>query len=222
MPSRLVLDFDGTLHNSIKIYAPALRKVYAGLVADGLAPEREFTDEEIGKWLGWSPKDMWDAFAPGLPDEVKLRCIDAVGQGMLGGIRAGMSELYPGTEDVLAQLRGEGNTLIFLSNCRHDYMEAFREELDLDRFFSGYYCSEDYAQIPKPQIFEHIRDDFAGVGEGEFVAIGDRFHDMELAHVHGLRCIGCLYGFGDPEELAGATATVTSITQIPEVLAAWR
>ena len=100
-------------------------------------------------------------------------------------------------------------------------MEAFRAELDLDRFFSGYSCSEDYDQIPKPQIFEHIRDDFDGVGEGEFIAIGDRFHDMELAHVHGLRCIGCLYGFGDPSELSGATATVGDITEIPAVLASW-
>ena len=102
MPSRLIFDFDGTLHNSIKIYAPALRKVYAGLVADGFVEPRDFTDEEIGKWLGWSPKDMWDAFAPELPDELKLECIDAVGAGMLDGIRAGLSELYPGTEDVLA------------------------------------------------------------------------------------------------------------------------
>lgn len=221
MSRKLIFDFDGTLHNSIKIYAPALREVYAGLVADGHMPPRELTDDEVGKWLGWSPKDMWDAFAPELSDELKHRCIDAVGQGMLDGIHAGMSELYPGTEEVLARLLDEGDTLIFLSNCRHDYMEAFRVELGLDRFFSGYYCSEDYPQMTKPQIFESIRADFAEPGGGEFIAIGDRFHDMELAHVHGLRCIGCLYGFGDAAELADATARVDDIREIPDVLARW-
>ena len=224
MPFNLIFDYDGTLHNSIKVYAPALRRTYAALAAAGHVPLRNFSDEEIGSWLGWSPKDMWNAFAPDLPDGLKEWSIKSVGRGMLQGIAAGNSELYPGTEEVLAGLRDAGHTLIFLSNCRHDYMEAHRREFDLDRFFSGFYCAEDYDQIPKPRIFEHIRADFADRPEGrnEYVAIGDRFHDMELAYAHGLRSIGCLYGFGEPDELKDATAKVESITEIPAVVASWQ
>lgn len=223
MPFNLIFDYDGTLHDSIKVYAPALRRVYADLAAAGHVPLRNFSDEDIGKWLGWSPKDMWNAFAPDLPDELKLDSIAAVGRGMLQGIAAGNSELYPGTEDVLAELRGAGHTLIFLSNCRHDYMEAHRANFGLDRFFSGFYCSEDYGQIPKPRIFEHIRDDLADgdAGKNEFVAIGDRLHDMELAYEHGLRSIGCLYGFGDSDELKDATAKASAVTEIPAIIASW-
>jgi len=223
MAFNLIFDYDGTLHDSIKVYAPALRRTYAGLAAKGLVPLRNLSDEDIAGWLGWSPRDMWNSFAPDLSDEIKQRSIESVGRGMLQGIVAGNSMLYPGTLDVLAELHDDGHTLIFLSNCRHDYMEAHRANFALDRFFSGFYCSEDYGQIPKPRIFEHIRDDFGGGGTGvnEFVAIGDRFHDMELAFEHGLRSIGCLYGYGDPVELKDATATVERITDIPAVLASW-
>lgn len=219
----LIFDYDGTLHDSIKVYAPALRRTYAGLAARGLVPLRNLSDEQIASWLGWSPRDMWNAFAPGLSDELKQRSIESVGRGMLQGIAAGNSVLYSGAEEVLAELRAAGHTLVFLSNCRHDYMEAHREHFALDRFFSGFYCSEDYDQIPKPRIFEHIRADFGGDGApGEFVAIGDRFHDMELAYEHGLRSIGCLYGYGEPGELKDATATVERVTDIPAIIASWQ
>ena len=220
MPFNLIFDFDGTIHDSNRVYAPALRRNYAVLAARCEVPLRNFSDDQIAKWLGWSPRDMWNTFAPGLSDESKKESIARVGRGMLEGIEPGNCALSPGTEEALQELLDQGNTLIFLSNCRHDYMEACRKAFGLDRFFAGYYCAEDYDQIPKPQIFEHVRRDFGDNGL-EFVAIGDRFHDMELAYVHGLRSIGCLYGFGDPEELRDATARVEAVTAIPAVVAGW-
>ena len=67
MKKNIVFDYDGTLHETIRIYAPAFRMNYRILVEQGLAAPREFTDDEIGRWLGYTAADMWNAFAPQLP-----------------------------------------------------------------------------------------------------------------------------------------------------------
>lgn len=220
----LIFDCDGTLHDSLRVYAPALRRVYAHMVAEGNAPLRNLSDEEIGSWLGWSTDDMWAAFAPSLPLESRRRYADEVSRHMVWGIEGGAARLYPHVEETLELLRDQGRNMVFLSNCRIAYMEAQREAFGFDRFFSGYYCCEQYPGEGKPQIFEHIRADVEaehpGCGHG-FVAIGDRFHDMELALAHGLRSIGCLYGFGEPGELDCATARVEDISEVPGVLEGW-
>lgn len=42
----LLFDYDGTLHESLRIYAPAMQAVYDRLVDRGLAPPRRLTDRE--------------------------------------------------------------------------------------------------------------------------------------------------------------------------------
>lgn len=220
----LVFDCDGTLHDSLRVYAPGLRRVYARMVADGNAPLRNLSDAEIGSWLGWSTEDMWTAFAPDLSPDLRREYADEVGRYMVWGIENGDARLYPHVEETLGLLRDQGRNLVFLSNCRRSYMDAQREAFGFDRFFSGYYCCESYSGEGKPQIFEHIRDDVLSAYPGrthEFVAVGDRFHDMELALVHGLRSIGCLYGFAEPGELDCATACVEDIAEVPSVLEGW-
>mgnify|MGYP001489483243 CR=1 FL=1 len=50
----IIFDYDGTLHNSIKIYKPAFMTAYDYLVDNGYAKKREFSDQEISKFLGLS------------------------------------------------------------------------------------------------------------------------------------------------------------------------
>ena len=64
----VIFDYDGTLHNSTRIYADAFRQVYDRMVYDGVAPKRQFTDDEITIWLGYSAQDMWQA----LPQKFSL------------------------------------------------------------------------------------------------------------------------------------------------------
>ncbi len=220
----LIFDYDGTLHDCIRIYAPSFRRVYAWLVSGGHAPMRNFSDWEISRWLGWGAKDMWDSFMPDLSQDVRMQASRMVGENMLMEIRSGRASLYDGALETLETLLADGYRMVFLSNCRHDYMEAHREAFGLDSWFSGFYCAQDYGFIPKTEVFAHIEERFgdpSGDISEQFVAIGDRFHDMELAHVHGLRSIGCLYGFGEPGELDRATARVEDVSEIPGVLRDW-
>lgn len=212
--TNLIFDYDGTLHDCIKIYAPAFRLAYAYLVSRRYAPKREWTEKEISRWLGFSAADMWNSFAPGLlPDEKKL-CSQMIGEEMLRLTENGEAQLYPGALSALGTLKNQGFRLIFLSNCKRAYMEAHKKRFGLEAYFDGFFCAEDYGWRPKTEIFPAVREAFGG----EFLVIGDRFHDMEMAQRHRLRAIGCTYGYGTREELLNAWALAGDVRELLELI----
>lgn len=92
----LLFDYDGTLHESLRLYAPAMQAVYDRLVDRGLAPPRQLTDREVRTWIGLPPEAAWDRLLPGLPEAEKRQAIEQVGTGMLSRIEGGGAQLYPG------------------------------------------------------------------------------------------------------------------------------
>ena len=115
---RLLLDYDGTLHHCLKIYAPAFRLAYRSLVDRGYRPERTWQAGELVRWLGLTPSAMWEAFAPDLPRAVREGCAKQIEGEMLRLTAAGEARLYPGVPEALEKLRGMGYSLILLSNCQ--------------------------------------------------------------------------------------------------------
>lgn len=206
----LLFDYDGTLHDCIKIYAPAFRLAYDTLVAHGYAPARTWADSEISRWLGYSAQDMWNSFAPDFPQEEKNLCSRLIGEKMLCLTEQGQASLYPNIPDVLQILRNREYRLVFLSNCKRQYLEAHRKYFHLDRYFSAFYCAEDYGWQSKSALFPTIQRQFPG----QFIVIGDRFHDMEVAQRYGLRSIGCAYGYGTVEELQCADVIIQNPTEL--------
>lgn len=204
----LLFDYDGTLHDSSATYLPAFKKTLAWLEDNGYDVGREYSDEQIGYWLGFSAKDMWNSFAPELDDAVKETCSKMIGAEMRRLTEAGKARLYPGIPATLERLKADGHRLFFVSNCHHSYMQMHRKAFDLDRFFTDFYCCEDYGWIPKADLFPTIQQAW-GTGiaaHDDFMIIGDRFHDMNMAREHGIRSVGCAYGFGTRDEIADADA----------------
>lgn len=215
----LILDYDGTLHESLPIYAPAFRLAYEYLVRKHLAPQRAWTDYEISLWLGFSAKEMWANFMPGLDQTEKDTCSRIIGDEMLRLTLGGKSKLYSQALPVLQGLKAAGFHLIFLSNCKHSYMQAHRAYWGLDQYFSAFYCTEDFAFAPKWQIFNSMKECHAG----GCLVIGDRYQDIEIAIKHQLPSVGCLYGYGNTEELQSASIRVHSpediLDAVPALLA---
>ncbi len=211
--STLIFDWDGTLHDTLTLYGHAFRCAYEWLVSEGYAPERTYTDSEVSKYLGMSAPDMWASFMPELPDEVWQEGSKRIGDAMVSEVLCGHARLYPGTLDVLDKLKADGHTLVILSNCKERYMEAHRKMFGLDRWFSDYFCAETYGFMPKCRIFEHLQKKWPG----PYVVIGDRDSDMEVATVHGLRSVGCSYGFGEASELATAEWRIGKVTELGEI-----
>ena len=207
-PITLFFDYDGTLHDCIRIYAPAFRRVYPELVTAGFAAPRTFSDPELSQWLGLSVSDMWNRFMPELPQERKDYYGSRIGDEMLRLINGGLAALYPGTDETLEFLRSRGCRMVFLSNCLHSYMEAHRRVFQLDRYFDAFLCAEDFPGNSKPEIYKAVRSQFPG----RHVVIGDRRQDQEVALQFGLPYIGCSYGYSAPGELAGASLLIPQVT----------
>lgn len=209
----LVMDYDGTLHDSCAIYEPAFRQAMLVLEEKGWIEHKEYTTEEIVYWVGFSAAEMWSRFHPELSAKQRESAAELVGRYMRDAMENGAARLYPGTEQQMDALK-ERFKLIFLSNCSRDYMETHIRIFGLDKWFDEFYCTGDYDFAPKEQVFaEHI------YREGNtYIAVGDRMKDLALATNCGLRSVGCLYGFGSPEELVGADVLIDDISQLSSAL----
>lgn len=211
----IIFDWDGTLHNTKHLYGRAFRTAYSWLVEQGYEEEQYYSDDDISIYLGMNAVTMWNLFRPNLPDEIKQHCSEIITKHMTSEVRAGAAVLYDGALEVLQKLKDEGHRLLFLSNCKHQYMEAHRDTYHLDDYFKQLYCCQDYNFIPKEDIFSFIKEDY----DGPYLAIGDRAGDLKIAQVHGFSSIGCAYGFGTAEELSMADKIVHDVRELPGAIA---
>ena len=101
----IFFDYDGTLHNSIPLYAPAFRKAYDFLVEKGHAKAKEWTDKEISYWLGFNPQDMWENFMPSLSMKLRETCSEIIGAEMKKLIEQEKPYLYEGALEILNILK---------------------------------------------------------------------------------------------------------------------
>lgn len=212
--TNLIFDYDGTIHNSMKTYAPAFRNTCRWLSDNGYIEKCDYSDRQISYWLGFNSTDMWEQFQPELSPAVREKARIMLGEDMAQRVENGEGALFENAEKVLETLKNNGYNLIFLSNCRVHYMERHKRVFGLDRFFNYFYCCEEFNFIPKYEIFRKIKP----LHDGDFIVIGDRFHDIETAVKNNLHSVGCGYGYGSPEELAEADIIVNDITEIPLVI----
>ena len=212
----IIFDFDGTLHDSMFIYREALNRGYQWLVERGQARPRVLTEADMEANIGLTSEEAWTRMAPEIPWSVSKGAAAQVGIIMDELIDDGTARLFPGVPAMLQQVKDAGHALVFLSNCRNAYRDAVRRAFGFDAYFDAYYTAEQFHEIPKEQIFESIRADFPG----PYVVVGDRDKDLAVARVHGLPSIGCLYGYGSREELAGATYLAGAPSDIPSLVEA--
>lgn len=210
----LIFDYDGTLHDCIKIYAPSFQKAYSYLVSRKQMPKRLWTEREISTWLGYPANEMWNCFAPGFSQTQKDACSQMIGSEMLRLVYEHQAQLYPGICEMLDQLKHDGHTLVFLSNCKHDYMSAHQKQFQLEQYFAEFFCGEDFSWKSKLEIWGEVKNKFSG----EILIIGDRFHEMEIAQTYGLKSIGCSYGYGSAEELEGADLIASNPLELYSVI----
>ena len=211
----LFLDFDGTLHETARVYGLALRSVYEELTDDGLVPPHEITDEMICSWLGTPYRYPWDQMAPDLDDVLRDAAIREVGGRLDRLISDGQGRLFPGTEAVLDRLAADGWHMIILSNSAVSYMDMNRRVYGLDRWFSDYVLIGDYPHCPTKgaMLAEDLREK-----QCPGIVVGDRIYDLDAAKDCGLPCIGCLFGYAPEGELDSADLLIRDIAELPEAL----
>lgn len=210
----IIFDYDGTLHNSYHIYAPAFLKAYEFLVLQGKVEPKVWKSEEIKSFLGMNPKEMWESFEPKLDLNMQKEAGMLISKEMEKQINDGNAILYDGALDVLKYLKSKGYYLIYLSNSKTYYMNAHQVFFNLNDYFDHMICSEDYNYLSKSEILEKIKHEL----DEEIIIIGDRKHDFEAANHHKLKSIGCNYGYGTKEELKKASYIISDIKDLYHIL----
>ena len=215
-PRTLFFDYDGCLHDSLKIYAPAFRAAQDFLVAHGLAVPRDWPDSEIQTWIGLPPTDMWQRFRPDLTPAIARQASQVITDQMLRAVQNGQAALYPHTEKVLQTLAEQGLNLILVSHCKIAYLDAHIRQFHLDRYFKKLIASESYGYQDKSTILGQL----SLLYPGPYAMIGDRASDLVAGRANQMLTIGCTYGSAAPGELDQADLRIRSLTDLIEIFAA--
>lgn len=210
----LFFDYDGCIHNSIKIYAPAFKKAYSYLVSNGYTQDRNWKEEEISYWLGFNSYSMWKNFIPSLDENIARLCSQIIEEEMVRLIKYGKPKLYDGAIDVLTYLRRKNYKMIFISNCNNYYKEYHKNLFNLDKYFDELVCSEDYNYIPKSEILKIIKPKYPE----DMIIIGDRKHDMEAGKKNNIYTFGCTYGYSSYGELDEADLLIDNIKKLKDII----
>ena len=204
----LFFDYDGTLHNTTEIYIPAFKTVYDYLVKHHGAEEKTWQDQDIARFLGQTPKEMWDQFGLNLTQKAKEKGLKMLSDKLEKAIQNKEAKLYDGALDVLDYLKKQGYKLVFISNCKNYYLEAHKALFNLDQYFDIMVCSETFKNVQaKHKVLAKVLSEVPK----EAVIIGDRHHDMTAGKKNGIYTIGARYGFGDHEELKTADMQIDDI-----------
>ncbi|MFP4078586.1 MAG: HAD family hydrolase [Bacillota bacterium] len=207
----LYFDYDGTLHDSLHVYAPAFRKAYQALVDHHGATPRIWPDEEIQPFLGQTPGELWASFGREIGERAKNKASALISEQMRQAIKKGEARLYDGALETLGKLKARGYTLVFISNCRQYYMHAHAKQFGLEAYFDRMVCSETYPGIErKADVLARVMEDFPG----KAAIIGDRWHDMEAGHENGLTTVAAAYGFGHSDELKDADHAIGTVKDL--------
>nr|WP_298572266.1 HAD hydrolase-like protein [uncultured Mogibacterium sp.] len=212
----LVFDYDGTIQETMKIYAPAILDIAKRLrTIYGVQVENP-SYERMESWLGLRNDEMWAAFAPELPADARAAAAARVGAYMRMLVRDGADPWYAGARETLDKLKEQGYRMIILSNSDREYAEFNRRRFNTDKWFEKYIDCGSWDWQPKADVLSSIISDEP---EMTYVMIGDRFNDQEAAVKNDILFIACDYGYAKSGELDEADARANSFVELSDIIA---
>ena len=127
------------------------------------------------------------------------------------------NSVYPGVMELLGALKAARARLFIATTKPTGFSERIAERFGFSQYFELISGSDPNKDNTKFDVIEHARV-ACGIDTADAVMIGDRAHDVEGAHQHGIPCIGVTWGFGSRAELEAAGAEY--IADTPEELKA--
>lgn len=129
------------------------------------------------------------------------------------------NDVYPGIMELIAALRAAGRTLLIATTKPTGFSERIAERFGFAPYFDTISGSNLHDTNTKYAVIEAGRAAM-GVDMSSAVMVGDRAHDVEGAHQHGIPCIGVTWGFAAPGELeeAGADYIVDTAADLQGLL----
>ncbi len=212
----IIFDMDGTLFNSFSVSYDAIREGYElfwkEIGVDGPTPSWQ----EVKRLIGLPTHEFYPA---ALPEEHRDKwgiLSRYVGRAERRRLAEGEGRTFDGVHEALAELQERGFVLGCLSNASRRYFDAVMDECNLRKYFRKLRHIGEFYNIQKSDVLREWSAEFGG--SGHLLYVGDRRGDIEAAHDAGVRAVGVTWGYGVPEELAGAEAVIDSMTELPDLV----
>lgn len=211
--SAVLFDLDGTIVDS----------------APGITATLAYTFEQLGMPIP-SPAELLRWVGPPILDSFRdLAGLDAEQAAHALGIyrtkylAEGVYDaaLYPGVAEVLHAIHAAGIPLSLATSKPETPARAVLSHFGLIEPFDELTgASDDEVRSAKKDVVEEALRRLAAGGAdlSHPVLVGDRHHDVDGAAEHGVPTIFVTWGYGSPEEAAGAIATVDTPEQLLELL----
>lgn len=217
-PPLVLLDLDGTLTDSAPGIMDSARTAFEAL---GLPP---LTPEQLRGFVG--PPLVEGLRHAGVPEE---RLAEGVRAYRAYFAKTGMwdNRVFDGVPGQLRALRAAGCSLAVATSKPEIYARPICERFGLAELVDGVYgAPTDDVPSTKATVIAHALTELAAMvpplmpPPGRIVMVGDRRHDIEGASAHGIPCLGAGWGYGTPDELAGAVAVVPDVAGLASAVLA--
>ncbi|MGB3165957.1 MAG: HAD-IA family hydrolase [Alteraurantiacibacter sp.] len=216
MPVKLaVFDCDGTLSDGQAGVVNAMDAAFAA--ASLSAPDHH----EVRRIVGLSLPQAIRHLAPEAPPEQRAAAVEAYKASFRAAREDGSlrEPLYEGIADLLRRLHAEGWTLGVATGKSDRGLEALLAANDLMNLFATLHTADRHPSKPAPAMLEAAMTDTLAEPQ-DTVMIGDTVYDMEMAANAGVRAIGVVWGYHEPDELrrAGAFAVASTTDELGSLL----
>lgn len=128
--------------------------------------------------------------------------------------------MYPGTREMLGELKSEGKILAVASSKPMRHVSRILKRFGVDGFFD--YVGAAYIEDGIYEKDDIIRRAVTSLGLSpqDCLMVGDRLYDIEGAHKSGMDCACVLYGFGSAQEFEeyGADYVFASVDEVKKFL----
>ncbi len=206
----LIFDHDGTLHDSMHIFAPAVH------IAEDWVREQGYDiktvdDSVISSCLGLNRYDMWGTFGYDADEVILEEMADYVDLQVGRLLKTGCAKWFEGTEAMLDALMAQGVSMVILSNCEKSLADFYWNHFRMEKWFDKFYECESYNFAPKTEIIKIVLEEYKNTG----IMIGDRYTDFDCARAAQIPFLACGFGFAAEGELDGADAVADTVGDIP-------
>jgi phosphoglycolate phosphatase len=209
----VLVDLDGTITDSFPAIVgslkPALRDLGVPVPSDDALRSVVGPPFELGLPLVGVPGDKLWAVIDRYRDYYEA-----------GGLF--QCELYDGVVEMLDDLLAADLVLALATAKPEPSAVRIIEHFGLgDRFQVLAGATFEPGRRTKDEVITHALRELDIDAGPHVVMVGDRDHDVHGAAVHGIDCIGVLWGYGDADELAraGAAALASSPAEVVELVA---
>ncbi len=213
-PSIILFDNDGTLVPSHEVANPAIQAAFTIFCAERGIDAPVPTDERIRELTGQPGEVFYRALLPDghqdLSADLRAFCLDREVKEMLHHAR-----FYDGLGEMLALLRARRVRLVLASHGGERYIGAVAQRLGYDALFDRIYYHGRDGLFTKGGMANKALSELGGPPA---LFVGDRRADLEAAREAGISFVGCLYGYGSREELAGSDLLVSNPSALADYL----